>query len=40
MPLTLDTGSRRSLNAAARQRRPGDGQLRLKTFSGDVRIDR
>ena len=36
MPLTLDTGSRRSLNARLGNGGPGDGQLRLKTFSGDA----
>jgi len=40
MPLTLDTGNRRSLSARLGNGGPDDGRLRLKTFSGDARIDR
>ncbi len=40
LPLTLNEGNRRSLTARMGPAGPDDGRLRLKTFSGDVRIDR
>jgi hypothetical protein len=39
-PLVLRSGSRRSLRANLGNGGDGDGQLRFKTFSGSVRIDK